>query len=859
MSLSKMMQQYLEIKEQYKDAILFFRLGDFYEMFYDDAILASRELELTLTGRNCGMPDRAPMCGVPYHAVNTYLAKLIEKGYKVAICEQVSLPGNGIVKREVVKVVTPGTVSDGTLLSEDRNNYIASICMRDNKVGAAWMDLSTGEFHYSFIDAQIALRLNETLSRIEPKEILCNGEMMAESINLSIVKYGAVCPFSAYDETKFDISNAEEQVRSFFPDCLAQLKKVSQCLCAAGALLAYIHQVQKKKVNHLSSPNRVAESEFMAIDHNARRALELTASMADGKKHGSLLWAIDRTATNMGSRLLRQWVEQPIVDETEINKRLDFTEELVNNTVIRGELRENLQGVYDIERLSGRLSCDYMQPKDCYNLAASFEKVPQIKALLSKCSSALANEFNEKIQSFDDIVSSVMRGIQPGCGNIRDGGVISDGYDAELDEYRNLRLNSKGVLANLESLEKEETGIKNLRIAYNRVFGYYIEVLKSQQDLVPYRYVRKQTVANCERYITEELKEIEEKILSAEERALTRETLLYDEILNRVREHSAEMIETARLIAYLDCIQSLATVSAENNFVKPIVSKSSNRIKITEGRHCVVEKLLKGEDFVPNDTLLDDDENKLMLITGPNMAGKSIYMRQVAVITVMAHIGCFVPAAAAEIAVTDKIYTRVGASDDLSTGRSTFMVEMNEVSQILAGATDRSLILMDEIGRGTSTFDGLSIAWAIIEFLSAHTKAKILFSTHYHELTDLEDRVSGLKNYKLAVREFNNSIIFLRKVMRGSANRSFGIEVAGIAGLPDEVLARAKSILKMLESADIGKKTKLPDSKQLDLFSGSSRLSEVKSILLDLDLDSVSPRQALDILGDLKEKVSVDE
>ncbi len=854
--LSPMMRQYFGIKDNYPDTLLFYRLGDFYELFFDDAILASRELELTLTGRDCGLSERAPMCGVPYHAVNTYLAKLIEKGYKVAICEQITPPGKGIVERKVVRIVTPGTVSDGSILDEQRNNYIASVCLRDSKAGVAWMDVSTGEFHYAFIDAQIALRINELLSRIEPAEIICNEEMLAESINLSIVKYGSVCPFSTYNETKFDYDVSSRTIAETFPDCFNALTKTPQSMCAAGALVAYVDEMQKRQVSHLSNPEREIENSFMVIDRNARTTLELMANMTDGKKRGSLLWVVDSTQTNMGARLMRKWIEQPLLDDVEINDRLNFVDELVNNSVLREKLRESLNDVYDIERLVSRLACDTIQPKECYNLAVSFSRIPEVKNLLTKCNCTLAKKLNGGLGVFREIIAELLKAINPKCGVMRDSGYINDGYDSLLDEHRSYKDNSEKLLRKMEEFEKESTGIKNLRIASNRVFGYFIEVPRSQESLVPYRYVRKQTVANSERYVTEDLKNLEEKILNSEESAMAREAEIFDNLLKKLSGYVKDMILTSRNVAYIDCIISLATVAAQNNYVKPIISKEIKHIKIREGRHCVVEKLLKNDTFVPNDTLLDSDENRMMLITGPNMAGKSVYMRQVAIITIMAHMGSFVPAEYAEICLTDRIFTRVGASDDMSTGRSTFMVEMNEVSQILAEATENCLILMDEIGRGTSTFDGLSIAWAIIEYLLQNSKAKTLFSTHYHELTELEADMDGLKNYKLTVREFKNSIIFLRKVMRGSANRSFGIEVAGIAGVPDQVLIRAKSILQMLENSDVAKKSKLLDSHQLDMFAGSSKLGEIQAILRDISVDEITPRQALDIIVDLKEKAT---
>lgn len=868
MALSPMMKQYLQIKDTCKDSLVFFRLGDFYEMFYDDAITASRVLGLTLTSRDCGMPERAPMCGVPYHAVDTYLTKLIQQGYKVTICEQTTPPNKkDIIKREITRVVTPGTVTESSMLTGDKNNYIVSICYENNEAGIAWADISTGEFNHTHIENQISMKLNDLLSRIEPAEIICNQAMLAESINLSIVKFGTVCPFTAYNEPAYDYDNAKKILNTQLSSQNLESIQSSSALCAAGALIAYITDMQKRSMNNINVLSSEESDKYMLIDANTRRTLELTQSFSgtDTKK-GSLFGCINRTKTNMGARLLKKWIEQPEIDVTNINKRLDFVEELSKNTVECRKLHSILDSMYDIERLTSRLSSKSITPTEFLLLACSLNAVSSLKSQLNFFDAPLAHSIRENLIEFIEECNLINSAIydKNKAENEDDSSekkskknknrIFNDGYSKTLDEYRNLINNSNTILKNLVGVEKEETGIKNLKLGYNNVFGYYLEVPKSQVELVPYRYSRKQTVANAERYVTEELKELEEKILKAQELSDSLEDELYTELITKISHRISDYLSTAKYVAMLDCLVSFAIVSVENHYVKPTVN-SGKQIKISEGRHAVVEKLLKDEEFVPNDTLLDSNGNKIMLITGPNMAGKSIYMKQVAIITIMAQIGCFIPAASAEIGVVDRIFTRVGANDDLSTGRSTFMVEMSEVTHILKNTTDNSLILMDEIGRGTSTFDGLSIAWSIIEFLSKNVHAKTLFSTHYHELTDLEDSLPGIKNYKLTVREVSNNIIFLRKLMRGSANRSFGIEVASLAGLPSEVVIRAKELLKRLETTDLQKESQNATGKQLSLFATENKSREVEKILRELDTDNITPRAALDILIDLKEKV----
>lgn len=858
--LSPMMKQYLKIKEQYKDSLVFYRLGDFYEMFFDDAITASRELDLTLTGRDCGLKERAPMCGVPFHAVESYLAKLLEKGYKVAICEQTTKPGEqkGIVEREIIREVTPGTKIDSEMLVDNVNNYLMSIYLEGDSVGMSWVDISTGEFNHMQVDSQIALHLNELLVRVSPSEIICNSEMLARSVELSAVKFGGLCPFSAFDETAFDYDNALAAVKKQLKDWKSLTEK-RLCVCSSGALIEYLTRTQRRALTHITKTTLEKPDEYIGIDNNARKTLELVSSCGDGKNKGSLYWFINHTSTSMGGRLMRQWIEKPSRNMAEINNRLNSVEYLKNHNVSAEKLREQMRGIYDLERITSRASYGIVSPKDCKNLGDSLKALQDVvDTYNNEIKDTFMMSLVDKIADFNELSRLLRSAISDTPSvNIRDGGVIADGFDSELDEYRNIHKNSKSLLKKVEENEKSATGIKTLKISYNRVFGYYIEVPKSQLSLVPYRYIRRQTVASGERFVTEDLKEIESQILNAEENAKNREGLLFEKIVERIKERVEDVQDSAKAVAYLDCLLSHAAVALTQGYTRPAIGEHIKHIKITEGRHCVVERLLGTENFVPNDTYLDCDESRTMLITGPNMAGKSIYMRQVALIVILAHIGCFVPAKNAEICPIDKIFTRVGASDDLSTGRSTFMVEMSEVASILDNATENSLLLLDEIGRGTATFDGLSIAWAIIDYLSNNIKAKTLFSTHYHELTELEGVYPGLKNYKMTVRELNGNIIFMRKLLRGSANKSFGIEVAGLAGLPDAVLNKAKELLKKLENSDIARKERENNNYQLSIFTDNSN-NEILSILRELNIDDLSPKKAFDILYDLKEKLDND-
>lgn len=849
MALSPMMKQYLDIKENNPGCLLMFRLGDFYEMFFEDAVTASRELDLVLTGKNCGLEERAPMCGVPFHAIDAYVAKLVEKGYKVAICEQMSIPKKGIAEREIVRVITPGTVMESDMLQSDKNNYLVSLCKNNEHVGVCWADISTGEFNRMTIDAQIGLRLNDLLARITPSEIICNPEMKMESANLSLVKYGGICPFQQLDESEFDEDTARTIIPTMCKDADNILKEDPVCVAACGALLNYIRQTQKRNLGYIRPVAR--DGNVMAIDSGAAKTLELL-SASDGRKQGSLYGIINLTQTGMGARLLTKRITMPSTDAAVINSRLDATAELVGSSILRGELRKQLSDIFDIERMTARLSYGNIAPKVCLSLAASLDELPKIKSTLSVCRSELLRRLADTLDTLEDVAAELHTAISNDApANVRDGGIFNKGYNAELDSYRAVSKNSKAIIAQMEADQKQKTGIKNLRIGFNSVFGYFIEIPKSQTSLVPYEYVRKQTVANAERYITEELKLVEDKVLHAEERALQLETELYKNFIESLALQADRILRAADIVANIDVLASGAEVAVKYGYKRPAISDNIEKTVIKEGRHPVVERQ-SGQNFVPNDTFLDHDDNRIMIITGPNMAGKSVYMRQVALIVILAQMGCFVPAESAEIAIVDKLFTRVGASDDLHTGRSTFMVEMSEVSYILQNATDKSLILLDEVGRGTATYDGLSIAWAIVEYLSDHFKASVMFSTHYHELTDLEGTIDGVKNYKITVKEIAGSIVFLHKVLRGSANRSFGIEVAGLSGLPIEVVGRAKTLLKQLEKLNIARQNSGP-YQQVSIFN-ADKSGEIMKILRELDIDDISPRAAYEILEDLKEK-----
>ncbi|AYD40297.1 DNA mismatch repair protein MutS [Clostridium fermenticellae] len=804
MGLTPMLQQYLDVKKSCKDCILFFRVGDFYEMFFDDAELASRELELVLTGKDCGLEKRAPMCGVPFHAANSYIGRLVGKGYKVAICEQLEDPDSakGLVKRGIIKIITPGTYTDSSFLEENKNNYIMSIYIDNikNSFSLCCSDISTGEFNCTDSILDLSIILDE-IAKYSPTEIL-----IQEHLDLNIykaIKERFNVSFTKLEDHLFTddaCKNLEIQFKGFdhsnFNDIL---------LKSCNGLLKYIKHTQKTSLSNINKLQYYTIVDYMTIDMSSRRNLELTETLRDKTKKDSFLWVLDKTSTAMGGRQLKKWIEQPLINEKSINNRLDAVEEIINNISYHEDLKEALKEIYDIERLTGKVSSKSVTAKELIWLKTSLEKVPCIKKILSNFKSNLLNNMYKNLDELKDIYELLDNSILDNPSiSLKEGNLIKEGFNSKIDDLRKAKAHGKEWIANLESSEKNETGIKSLKISYNKVFGYYIEVTKSNLNLVPEgRYIRKQTLTNAERYITPELKDMEDKILGAEEKLINLEYDIFVNIRDTVEEQVGRMQETAKIISELDCLNSLAYVALENDYCKPKINNKCE-IHIVDGRHPVVEKSLDTGTFVANDTNLNVDDDKLLLITGPNMAGKSTYMRQVALIVIMAQIGSFVPAKKANICICDKIFTRIGASDDLAAGKSTFMVEMWEVSNILKNATRRSLVLLDEVGRGTSTYDGLSIAWAIIEYIcgSSNLGCKTLFATHYHELTKLEGIIDGVKNYSVSVKENGNDITFLRKIIRGGADQSYGIEVAKLAGLPYEVINRAKEILSNIENSN---------------------------------------------------------
>ncbi|WP_418223747.1 DNA mismatch repair protein MutS [Clostridium isatidis] len=798
--LTPMMRQYLEIKENYKDCILFFRLGDFYEMFFEDAKIASRELELVLTGRDCGLEERAPMCGIPFHAASSYIAKLISKGYKVAIGEQVEDPATakGIVKRDVIKVITPGTYIENNEDSEYKNTYLMCIVEENGHYAIASSDISTGEFKVTSFKAALSSLLDE-ITKISPKEIIVDLNIKEEL--LKEIKSITSALITRRDISK-NICSDEELLNQFSEVCVANLNDLSKTV--SKVLLKYIYDTQKIALTNINLLEYYDIVNYMTIDGNSRRNLELTENLKEKSKKGSLIWVLDKTATSMGGRAIRKWIEEPLIVKSEIEKRLEGVEELYNNAYFNEDLRDLLKEIYDIERIVGKISNKNVNAKDLISLKCSLEKLPGIKKHLSDATSAILKEWHNDLDELTDIKDLLSKAIldDPSI-NIKEGNIIKDGFNQEVDSLRTAKLHGKEWIAALENREREFTGIKSLKVGYNKVFGYYIEISKANYDAIPEgRYIRKQTLANAERFITQELKEMEDKILGAEEKLISLEYNLFVEIRDTIEKEIPRLKQSARIIGALDALSTLAVVAVENDYVKPSINEEGI-IEIKEGRHPVVEKVIGKGEFVSNDTFLNQKDNRLLLITGPNMAGKSTYMRQVALITLMAQIGSFVPAKSANISICDKIFTRIGASDDLAGGKSTFMVEMWEVSNILKNATSKSLVLLDEVGRGTSTYDGLSIAWSVIEYISKNNKlkCKTLFATHYHELTKLEGVIEGVKNYSVAVSEIDDNIIFLRKIVEGGADQSYGIEVAKLAGLPQEVINRAKEILATLEDS----------------------------------------------------------
>ena len=866
---SPMMQRYLETKEQYKDCILFYRLGDFYEMFFDDAITASRELELTLTGKDCGQEERAPMCGVPHHAAEIYISRLIAKGYKVAICEQLEDPktAKGIVKRGVIRVVTPGTIVESNMLEEKKNNYIMSIYKAGIYFGIAVCDISTGEFYAAEIkdNSNFPLLLDE-LARYSPSELVINGLMSDSTEELDKIKERFSSYITRYAdkffENKADTLNLRFNIQDPNGRKVENFEENTLAIPAINALIQYIEQTQMTALDNINKITLYKISKYMSLDINARRNLEITEKMRDKSKKGTLLWVLDKTSTSMGGRLLRRWLNDPLVDTVEINNRLNAVKELKDDMILRGEIEENLKKVYDIERLSSKMSYGNANARDMVTLENSLAKLPEVKKSLEKCSSTMLKDLYNNLDELQDIKELIERAIvdDPPM-TVKEGGIIKLGYDEEIDKLKTATTEGKNWIIQLEADEKEKTGIKNLKVGFNKVFGYFIEVTKSNLNQVPDRYIRKQTLTNAERFITEELKNLENQILGAEEKVINLEYNAFTAIREGIAKNIKRLQKSATVVATLDVLASFAQVAEDMNYCMPEVN-SSGTIDIKGGRHPVIEKIIGAGAFVENDTYLDEGDNRLSIITGPNMAGKSTYMRQVALITLMAQVGSFVPAQEAKIGVVDKIFTRVGASDDLSMGQSTFMVEMMEVATILKEATKNSLVILDEIGRGTSTYDGLSIAWAVAEYIADKEKcgAKTLFATHYHELIGLEEKIEGVKNYSIAVKEKGEDIIFLRKIVRGGTDESYGIHVARLAGVPKVVTEKANKILKSLERKNIltGQKEEKKDKKQVegqfDLYN--LRLAEIAQELDKVNLNELTPIDALNTLVKIKEKMA---
>ncbi len=865
---SPMMQHYLDTKKDYKDSILFYRLGDFYEMFFDDAILASRELELTLTGKECGQEERAPMCGVPFHAAENYIARLISKGYKVAICEQMEDPkqAKGIVKREVIRVVTPGTVIESNLLDEKKNNYIMSVYKSGIYFGIAVCDVSTGDFRATQIKEtnNFSAALDE-ISRYSPAEIVVNNLMYDTTEEIAKIRERFQIYISKQEDNKF--SNNVEELTSKYnvvdeSENKIEINDKTLCICAINGLLTYILETQKTNLDHINKIILYNNTKYMCLDINARRNLELTEKLRDKSKKGTLLWVLDKTSTSMGGRRLRRWINDPLLDIEKINKRLNSVKELKDNPILRGDIADLLKKVYDIERLVGKISYGNANARDLISLKNSVKQLPELKKIMSNTESTLLKELYNELDILEDIYNIINVAIveEPPI-SVKEGGIIKKGYNEEIDKLKMATTDGKNWLIQLEANEREKTGIKGLKVGFNKVFGYYIEVTKSNISLVPDRYIRKQTLTNGERYVTEELKKLENELLGAEEKVINLEYNAFCEIREIIEKQLLRIQRTADIVATLDVLNSFAIVAEDMNYCMPIVD-NSGIIDIKGGRHPVIEKILPSGEFVDNDTYLDKEDNRFSIITGPNMAGKSTYMRQVALITLMAQCGSFVPATFARLGVVDKIFTRIGASDDLSMGQSTFMVEMMEVATILKEATQNSLVILDEIGRGTSTYDGLSIAWAVAEYMSDKEKcgAKTLFATHYHELIGLEQKIQGVKNYSIAVKEKGEDIIFLRKIVAGGTDESYGVHVAKLAGVPQTVTKRSNEILRTLERKSIlGSKEQEKENKkvaegQLDMYN--YKLAEIAHEIDKIDLNSLTPIDALNTLVKIKDKMA---
>ncbi len=862
--VSPMMQNYLKTKEQYKDCLLFYRLGDFYEMFFDDAIVASRELEITLTGRACGLEEKAPMCGVPYHAVDIYLSRLIAKGYKVAICEQLEDPktAKGIVKRDVIRVVTPGTVIETNMLEEKKNNYIMSIFKKGMYYGIAVCDISTGDFYTTEIKLQDNNfeKLLDEYARYSPAELVVNTQMGNSEKELNIMKDRNNTFVTTRDDSIFESDFSKIAELYTIVDNYDKEKEVDSELIAraTNGLLNYFTETQKVKLEHINKIQVYEVQKYMSLDINARRSLELTERMRDKSKRGTLIWVLDKTNTSMGGRLLRRWINDPLLDVKEINERLEAVEELKNNIMFRGDIVDSLRKVYDMERLAGKISYGNANGRDLISLKNSLENLPTLKSVLSNATSQLLKRMYEKLDVLEDMYKLIDESIvdEPPI-SVKEGGLIKPGFNKEIDEYKLASTEGKNWIVQLEAKERELTGIKNLKVGYTKVFGYYIEVTKSFiKDVPTDRYIRKQTLTGAERYITEELKSMEDRILGAEEKVVSMEYEIFTQIRNEIGRNIERIQTSSSTIATVDVLSSLAIVAEDNNYVRPEVNEGTT-IDIKDGRHPVIEKMLGSGEFVENDTYLNSDDVRVAIITGPNMAGKSTYMRQVAIITLMAQIGSFVPASEAKIGIVDKIFTRVGASDDLSSGQSTFMVEMNEVANILKDATPKSLVILDEIGRGTSTYDGLSIAWAVAEYIADKSKigCKTLFATHYHELLQLEGTVEGIKNYQVEVKEKGEDIIFLRKIIEGGTDESYGIHVAKLAGVPRNVVTRANKVLRSLEKGGVKVKEDKEDKKQVagqfDLFNMKNE--DIIHELDKINVNELTPIDALNTLVKIKE------
>ncbi len=864
--MTPMMEQYFEIKEKYKDYLLFYRLGDFYEMFFDDAIVASRALELTLTGRDCGEAERAPMCGVPFHAVDTYIGRLIEQGFKIAICEQMEDPSQakGIVKRDVIRVITPGTVIESSLLSDKKNNYLCALYLGEFEYGVCFCDVSTAEIYAtSFSGTNMDARLLNELGTYSPAEVISNlGASKFKDI-AEFIKSRLGAMLNDNQPFRFELDPCAERVKAQFDATLREDDMSDRAMvCAVGAMLDYIRDTQKKDIGYINKLNVYSDGQYLEMDVNTRRNLELTESMRSKEKKGTLLWVLDKTRSSLGARLLRKWVEHPLITPSAIVKRQNAVEELYNNFMLREQISELLDNVLDLERLITKIVYGSANAKDLRAVASTVAILPELKTLLSGCTSDEMQRIYRELDTLEDICDLISRSIKEEPPfSVREGGMIKDGFDARVDEFRSIVEHGDEWREQIAEREREDTGIKNLKVGYNKVFGFYIEVTRSQYELVPDRYIRKQTLANCERYITEELKEMEAKVLGASDKLCSLEYELFCDIRATVADNSTRIQKTAALLAETDVYYSLATVAAKNRYVRPEIT-SNDEIDVRDGRHPVVEQFVKDSYFVPNDTMLNMTTDRLLLITGPNMAGKSTYMRQVALIVLMAQMGSFVPAAEATVGIVDKIFTRVGASDDLASGQSTFMLEMNEVAYILKNATRRSLIIYDEVGRGTSTFDGMSIARAIVEYTAGRRiGAKTLFATHYHELTSMEKEFDGIVNYNIAAKKRGDSITFLRKIVRGSTDDSYGIEVAKLAGLPNEVIKRAKEILATVEES--AKNIKLTDKEEKTVAKDESLITfedcindQIIEELKKVDINTLSPYECMTFLFDLKKRLN---